>query len=170
VVGGSSAVNTCIGLRGTPEDYEGWAAMGLTGWGFEDCLPAFRAIERDVDFADATGKIFKVTFFDFMLTRARDYEAGVREGFQRGVRHAREQLEPVARIRFTDDLRDEVGQRRRTDVFVVDRLEQALEIQRARREEHRRVVAQAARAVVGELDPGDVQLRARRRAFALARH
>jgi choline dehydrogenase len=53
VVGGSSAVNTCIGLRGTPEDYDGWAAMGLTGWGFEYCLPAFRAIERDVDFADA---------------------------------------------------------------------------------------------------------------------
>lgn len=36
--------------------------------------PSFESL--DVDFADATGKIFKITFFDFMLTRARDYEAG----------------------------------------------------------------------------------------------
>jgi hypothetical protein len=30
----------------------------------------------DVDFADATGKVFKTTNFDFSLTRARGYEAG----------------------------------------------------------------------------------------------
>ncbi len=36
--------------------------------------PSFESL--DVDFADATGKIFKTTFFDFALTRARDYEAG----------------------------------------------------------------------------------------------
>lgn len=52
VVGGSSAVNTCIALRGQPEDYDEWAAMGLAGWGFEDCLPAFRRVEHDLDFAD----------------------------------------------------------------------------------------------------------------------
>ena len=28
VVGGSSAVNTAIALRGVPEDYDGWAAEG----------------------------------------------------------------------------------------------------------------------------------------------
>jgi choline dehydrogenase len=52
VVGGSSAVNTCIALRGQPEDYDEWAAMGLSEWTFERCLPAFRRLERDLDFSD----------------------------------------------------------------------------------------------------------------------
>ncbi|MEO0323233.1 MAG: GMC family oxidoreductase N-terminal domain-containing protein [Myxococcota bacterium] len=50
VVGGSSAVNTCIALRGQPEDYDEW---GLAEWRWEHCLPAFRRLERDLDFPDA---------------------------------------------------------------------------------------------------------------------
>lgn len=53
VVGGSSAVNTCIALRGAPEDYDAWEASGLDGWGWRDCLPAFRRLERDLDFPEA---------------------------------------------------------------------------------------------------------------------
>lgn len=53
VVGGSSAVNTCIALRGQPEDYDEWAALGLAEWSFEKCLPAFVRLERDLDFPDA---------------------------------------------------------------------------------------------------------------------
>ncbi|MFW6067846.1 MAG: GMC family oxidoreductase [Myxococcota bacterium] len=50
VVGGSSAVNTCIALRGQPEDYDEWAALGLDDWSWEKCLPAFKRLERDLDF------------------------------------------------------------------------------------------------------------------------
>lgn len=50
VVGGSSAVNTCVALRGQPEDYDEWAALGLAEWSFERCLPAFKRLERDLDF------------------------------------------------------------------------------------------------------------------------
>jgi len=53
VVGGSSAVNTCIALRGQPEDYDEWADRGLPEWTWEKCLPAFRRIEADLDFGDA---------------------------------------------------------------------------------------------------------------------
>jgi choline dehydrogenase len=53
VVGGSSAVNTCIALRGQPEDFDEWAALGLSEWSFEAVLPAFRRLERDLDFHDA---------------------------------------------------------------------------------------------------------------------
>jgi choline dehydrogenase len=49
VVGGSSAVNTCIALRGQPYDYDEWAARGLPQWSFESCLPAFKRLERDLD-------------------------------------------------------------------------------------------------------------------------
>ena len=52
VVGGSSAVNTCIALRGQPEDYDEWAARGLPEWAWAQCLPAFKRLERDLDFAN----------------------------------------------------------------------------------------------------------------------
>jgi choline dehydrogenase len=50
VVGGSSAVNTCIALRGMPYDYDEWASLGLPEWSWEHCLPAFKRLERDLDF------------------------------------------------------------------------------------------------------------------------
>ena len=52
VVGGSSAVNTAIALRGVPEDYDGWAAAGNREWAWEKVLPAFKRLERDLDFGD----------------------------------------------------------------------------------------------------------------------
>lgn len=53
VVGGSSAVNTCIALRGMPEDYDEWAQLGNPAWSWEAVLPAFRRLERDLDYPDA---------------------------------------------------------------------------------------------------------------------
>jgi choline dehydrogenase len=49
VVGGSSAVNTCIALRGQPYDFDEWAARGLPAWSWEACLPAFLRLEDDRD-------------------------------------------------------------------------------------------------------------------------
>ena len=40
-LGGSSAVNGLIQIRGQPEDFDGWAAQGADGWGFKDVLPYF---------------------------------------------------------------------------------------------------------------------------------
>ncbi len=51
VFGGSSAVNTCIALRGQPRDFDEW---GLDAWTWERCLPAFRALERDLDYPSAS--------------------------------------------------------------------------------------------------------------------
>lgn len=50
VVGGSSAVNTTIALRGVPEDFDEWAALGCNGWQWQNVLPAFNRLERDLDF------------------------------------------------------------------------------------------------------------------------
>ncbi len=50
VVGGSSAVNTCIALRGQPADFDEWCALGLPEWSWEQCLPAFKRLETDLDF------------------------------------------------------------------------------------------------------------------------
>ena len=51
VVGGSSAVNAQIFLRGVPEDYDTWASWGNDRWSFEELMPYFRMIETDTDFS-----------------------------------------------------------------------------------------------------------------------
>ena len=40
-LGGSSSVNAQIFLRGEPDDYDSWAAMGNDEWDFKSCLPYF---------------------------------------------------------------------------------------------------------------------------------
>jgi choline dehydrogenase-like flavoprotein len=40
-LGGSSSVNAMIYMRGHPQDYEAWAAMGNPGWAWQDVLPWF---------------------------------------------------------------------------------------------------------------------------------
>ena len=52
LVGGSSAINSQIFLRGVPEDYDAWASAGNDGWSYQDLLPFFRKLETDTDFRD----------------------------------------------------------------------------------------------------------------------
>lgn len=52
VTGGSSAVNGCVFLRGTPADYERWAAAGNEEWSWRKVLPYFRKLESDRNYAD----------------------------------------------------------------------------------------------------------------------
>ena len=50
ILGGGSSINGLIANRGAPTDYDGWEALGATGWNFESVLPYFRKLERDLDF------------------------------------------------------------------------------------------------------------------------
>ena len=52
VVGGSSAINGQVFLRGVPEDYDNWAAWGNDEWSFVKTLPYFRKQETDMDIKD----------------------------------------------------------------------------------------------------------------------
>ena len=45
VVGGSSAINGMIYMRGQAADYDGWRQLGLAGWGWDDVLPFFKMHE-----------------------------------------------------------------------------------------------------------------------------
>jgi 5-(hydroxymethyl)furfural/furfural oxidase len=49
VIGGGSAINAMVALRGLPGDYDEWAHMGARGWGWADVLPHFRKLENDLD-------------------------------------------------------------------------------------------------------------------------
>ncbi len=46
VLGGSSAINGLLYIRGQRADYDDWAALGAKGWGYEDVLPFFKRSER----------------------------------------------------------------------------------------------------------------------------
>ena len=48
VIGGSSTVNGAFALRGSPRDFDDWAAAGNPGWGWDDVLDSFIAIEHDL--------------------------------------------------------------------------------------------------------------------------
>ena len=52
VVGGTSAINGQVLLRGVPEDYDGWASEGNDEWKYIDCLPFLRKMETDMDITD----------------------------------------------------------------------------------------------------------------------
>ncbi|WP_395397921.1 GMC family oxidoreductase N-terminal domain-containing protein [Novosphingobium sp. BL-8A] len=46
LLGGCSAINGGVYIRGQKEDYEAWEAAGNAGWSYDDVLPAFKAVEN----------------------------------------------------------------------------------------------------------------------------
>jgi choline dehydrogenase len=53
MLGGSSAINGMVFIRGHPADFDGWRDLGNAGWGYEDVLPYFRRMEDFERGADA---------------------------------------------------------------------------------------------------------------------
>lgn len=41
VLGGCTAINAMVYMRGQAQDYDNWRQLGLTGWGWDDVLPYF---------------------------------------------------------------------------------------------------------------------------------
>ncbi|TMM48076.1 GMC family oxidoreductase [Qipengyuania marisflavi] len=52
-LGGSSATNGMVYIRGNSWDYDNWAALGCTGWAWDDVLPVFKRAEDNQRGADA---------------------------------------------------------------------------------------------------------------------
>ncbi|MET0291455.1 MAG: GMC family oxidoreductase N-terminal domain-containing protein [Steroidobacteraceae bacterium] len=45
VLGGCSSINAMINVRGHPNDFDEWAALGLPGWDYASVLPYFKRLE-----------------------------------------------------------------------------------------------------------------------------
>lgn len=98
VLGGCSAMNAMIYIRGNRADYDAWARDGATGWSYDEVLPLFKRAERNsrgaghyhgVDgplyIEDARNpNPFSETILDAMaasgLPRHRDFNAAEQEG------------------------------------------------------------------------------------------
>lgn len=46
LLGGSSSINAMVYIRGHRQDYDDWRAAGNVGWGWDEVLPAYKALEN----------------------------------------------------------------------------------------------------------------------------
>ncbi|MBJ6989126.1 GMC family oxidoreductase N-terminal domain-containing protein [Devosia sp. MC521] len=98
VLGGSSAINAMIYMRGQAADYNRWREAGLEGWGWDDVLPVFKKHEdnwRGASDLHGAGGEWRVeqprlkwevldTFIDAAesagIPRSTDFNTGTNEG------------------------------------------------------------------------------------------
>jgi 5-(hydroxymethyl)furfural/furfural oxidase len=52
LLGGGSSINGICANRGSPYDYDEWAAIGAHGWSWPDVLPYFKKLETDADYGE----------------------------------------------------------------------------------------------------------------------
>ena len=99
VLGGSSAINGMVYIRGNARDYDTWRQLGCTGWSWDDVLPYFkrseRHLERDGDYHGNDGPMVvtrgrgRHPLYDAFLAaadslgypRTDDFNGAMQEGF-----------------------------------------------------------------------------------------
>ena len=82
LLGGGSAVNAMVYMRGRPADYDGWSAIvgANAGWSYADLLPYFKAQETNDTFGDAyhgTAGPLQVSHLGFHCEASRAYVKAV---------------------------------------------------------------------------------------------
>jgi 5-(hydroxymethyl)furfural/furfural oxidase len=128
VLGGGSSINGQLANRGAPTDYDEWAARGATGWNWDNVLPYFKKVERDMDFdgpwhgregripvrrifpdlwpehAKAAGESFKQAGYQYLIDQNAAFEDGyfpitISNAYERRVSAAIGYLDPGTRLR-----------------------------------------------------------------------
>src|ERR1700739_2204320 len=128
VLGGGSSINGQLANRGAPTDYADWVEKGAAGWGWNDVLPYFKKVERDMDFdgpwhgkegripvrrifpnmwnghAKAAAEAFKAAGYDYVADQTGEYVDGyfpitISNAYDRRVSAAIGYLDPATRQR-----------------------------------------------------------------------
>ena len=164
VLGGSSAINAMIYIRGARADYDAWRDAGCEGWGYDDVLPYFLRSEHNSRGANAFhavgGPLPVVDLRDPSPLTADYLEACEQAGLQRNADFNGEQQEGVGTYQVTQRR----GRRAST-------AEAFLKPARKRPNLEVRTFAQATRVVVehGRAVGVEAQLGPRREVFRAAR-
>jgi choline dehydrogenase len=100
-LGGSSAINGMVYMRGHPEDYAMWTQRGARGWGWDDVLPYFKKAEdqgrgesehygvggplavQDLRIDDEAGRLFIDSAINAGLKYSDDFNSGDQDGVGR---------------------------------------------------------------------------------------
>lgn len=85
VLGGSSSINGLNWVRGNPRDYDNWAASGVEGWSYADCLPYFKKAETFHRGADAYRGGSGPMQIETCPAEAPLYQAFLRAGVESGL-------------------------------------------------------------------------------------
>ncbi len=139
VLGGGSSINGQLANRGAPTDYDEWHARGATGWNWDNVLPFFKKVERDMDFdgpwhggegripvrrifpdlwpdhSKAAAEAFKQAGYDFLIDQNAEFRDGyfpitISNVYERRVSAAIGYLDPGhADAREPDDLHRHAG-------------------------------------------------------------
>ncbi|MEJ2140728.1 MAG: GMC family oxidoreductase N-terminal domain-containing protein [Gammaproteobacteria bacterium] len=83
VLGGSSALNGLLYVRGQPEDYNRWVELGNPGWTYDEVLPYFKKSEdnsRGADEFHAVGGPQKQAATEIGIPLNEDYNGSQQEG------------------------------------------------------------------------------------------
>jgi 5-(hydroxymethyl)furfural/furfural oxidase len=128
ILGGGSSINGQLANRGAPADFEEWVARGARGWGWQDVLPYFKKVERDMDFegalhgkegripvrrifpelwtghAKASAEAFKAAGFEYLPDQNGEWKEGyypiaISNAYERRVSAAIGYLDPATRQR-----------------------------------------------------------------------
>lgn len=128
ILGGGSSINGQLANRGAPSDYAEWEAKGATGWNWDNVLPFFKKVERDMDFdndwhgregripvrrifpdlwpehAKAVGKAFQEAGWKYLTDQNAAWEDGyfpitISNAYERRVSAAIGYLDPGTRMR-----------------------------------------------------------------------
>jgi choline dehydrogenase-like flavoprotein len=84
-LGGSSSVNAMVYIRGNRTDYDGWAAMGFKGWGWDDVLPYFLKAEDNQRGASELHGVGGPLRVSEGRSRHRTCEAFIEAGVEAGI-------------------------------------------------------------------------------------
>jgi 5-(hydroxymethyl)furfural/furfural oxidase len=128
ILGGGSSINGQLANRGAPTDYDEWHQRGAIGWDWNNVLPYFKKVERDMDFdgpwhgqegripvrrifpdlwpehSKAVGKAFEEQGYKFIQDQNAEWEDGyfpitISNAYERRVSAAIGYLDPGTRLR-----------------------------------------------------------------------
>jgi 5-(hydroxymethyl)furfural/furfural oxidase len=128
ILGGGSSINGQMANRGAPADYDEWEERGAEGWNWDNVLPYFKKVERDMDFegplhgkegripvrrifpdlwsehAKAISEVYKEMGYDYIPDQNGEFVDGhfpitISNAFERRVSAAIGYLDPGTRLR-----------------------------------------------------------------------